>query len=316
MAAKTVFISSTFKDLQIHRRAVWDALKHFDVVVRGMEDFGARATTPLETCLAEVEQSDVYVGIIAYRLGSIETNSRKPFTLLEYEKAVEQNKEILIYLADDNVGAFPRSSMDDDNEARSTLDAFRRTLRQLYTVNTFSSPADLAEKLSRDFRKRFIEHAQSPQGEVADEYADSMRIIEDFLLMPKRFNGNEVRLCVRFLKSFFPASRSLCEKFNLDYGSTVGARIEILKPGKATSHEFNEIFCTAARFEILRELSKEKEVELYAELLFTGEDVPQTRAQLFGFTGTPLFRHMADDEPYVYIPPEGRVILLFSKSVN
>ncbi len=70
MFAKTVFISSTFKDLKEYRRQVWLILTRFDVAVRGMEEFGARTTGPLETCLAEVEQSEVYGGIIAYRLGS------------------------------------------------------------------------------------------------------------------------------------------------------------------------------------------------------------------------------------------------------
>ena len=70
MAPKSVFISSTFKDLKDYRRQVWDALKGFYVTVRGMEEFGARTGRALDTCLAEVEDSDVYVGIIAYRLGS------------------------------------------------------------------------------------------------------------------------------------------------------------------------------------------------------------------------------------------------------
>jgi Domain of unknown function (DUF4062) len=97
MRGKTVFISSTYKDLKAHRREVWDTLKQFDVGVRGMEEFGARTAGALDTCLAEVEQSDVYVAIIAYRLGSIDPETKKPFTLLEYEKAVEFGKEILIY---------------------------------------------------------------------------------------------------------------------------------------------------------------------------------------------------------------------------
>ena len=68
---RTVSISSTFEDLREHRRAVWDVLEGFEVSVRGMEQFGARSETPLETCLAAVEQSDVYVGLLAYRLGSV-----------------------------------------------------------------------------------------------------------------------------------------------------------------------------------------------------------------------------------------------------
>jgi hypothetical protein len=55
-----------------------------------MEEFGARTTGALETCLAEVEESDVYVGIVGYRLGTIDQESGKPFTVLEEEKAVDK----------------------------------------------------------------------------------------------------------------------------------------------------------------------------------------------------------------------------------
>jgi hypothetical protein len=58
-------------------------------------------TSPLETCLAEVEQSDIYIGIISFRLGSIKTNTGKSFTQLEYEKALDLKKDILIYLRDE-----------------------------------------------------------------------------------------------------------------------------------------------------------------------------------------------------------------------
>lgn len=73
---KTVFISSTFLDLKDERKKVWDTLEKFDVVVKGMEQFGARKTTLLATCISEVEQSDIYVGIIGMRYGSEEACQR------------------------------------------------------------------------------------------------------------------------------------------------------------------------------------------------------------------------------------------------
>src|SRR3989304_7664596 len=45
---KTIFVSSTFRDLASHRKAVWGLLEEFDVSVRGMEEFGARTETPLD----------------------------------------------------------------------------------------------------------------------------------------------------------------------------------------------------------------------------------------------------------------------------
>ena len=76
-------------------------LKRYDVNIVGMEDFGARKVSPLTTCLKEVEQSNIYIGIIANRWGSIEEESGKSYTQLEYEKAIEKDKEILINLIDE-----------------------------------------------------------------------------------------------------------------------------------------------------------------------------------------------------------------------
>ena len=51
---KTIFISSTYKDLVKERKAVWELLKRYDVNIVGMEEFGARKDSPLTTCLKEV----------------------------------------------------------------------------------------------------------------------------------------------------------------------------------------------------------------------------------------------------------------------
>ena len=100
---KTVFISSTFIDLKEERKGIWELLKKYDVLVRGMEQFGARKEDSLTTCITEVEQADIYVGIIGYRLGTIDKKSGKSYTQLEYDKANELGKEILIYLIDDEL---------------------------------------------------------------------------------------------------------------------------------------------------------------------------------------------------------------------
>ncbi len=132
----TVFVSSTFRDLSEHRRAVWDLLGACDVDVRGMEAFGARTEGPLETCLAEVEQSNVYVGLIGFRLGSIDEASGKSFTQLEYERARELGLETLIYLRYED-STLRLSDIDLDTIPREKLASFKRTLRE----NTQPTPS-------------------------------------------------------------------------------------------------------------------------------------------------------------------------------
>jgi hypothetical protein len=95
---KTVFISSTFEDLINYRRKIWELLEDYEVNIRGMERFGARKEAPLETCISEVEQCEIFIGIIAFKLGSIDKSSGKSFTQREYETAYKLNQEILIYI--------------------------------------------------------------------------------------------------------------------------------------------------------------------------------------------------------------------------
>jgi hypothetical protein len=317
MPIRTVFISSTYRDLADHRREVWDALKRFDVSVRGMEEFGTRTAGPLETCLAEVEQSDVYVGIIAYRLGSIDPETKKPFTVLEYEKAVEQRKEILIYIADDAAASFPFSSIDEDSRARKRLTAFKARLREHHTVDSFSTPEDLVEKLSRDFKKRFDPRQQEQNQTSTNEevFSKTANTLREFRLTPKRYNGHEVLLRVSFYNGIFPASRELCKQFNLDYGFTIGTNMRIVKPADAgIVSGLYQIYATGNKVDVLRTLRQSKEVDLYVQLQFTEEDVQRIQGEFVGRT-----YYSNGDEDYldpgeVYVPPEGKVILLFTKS--
>jgi hypothetical protein len=100
-------------------------LKDFNVAIKGMEEFGARTEGPLQTCLAEVEQSDVYLGIIAFRLGSIDNESDKSFTQLEYEHALQAKKEILIYLADEQQALVHYGDIETDQIRQEKLKSFK-----------------------------------------------------------------------------------------------------------------------------------------------------------------------------------------------
>jgi len=84
-----------------------------------MEQFGARKEAPLTTCLAEVEQSDVYLGVIAFRLGSIDSQNGRSFTQIEYERAHEIGKDFLIYLVDEQNALFAVRYIDQDEKKKN-----------------------------------------------------------------------------------------------------------------------------------------------------------------------------------------------------
>jgi hypothetical protein len=308
---KTVFISSTFQDLSEHRRAVWQVLEGFNANVRGMEQFGARPEAALQTCLAEVEQSDVYVGIIAFRLGSVDAASGKSFTQLEYEHARQIGKDILIYLADEQSAKVRYVDVEVDPQQRERLNAFKATLKERHTVATFSSAEDLAEKLKRDFSKQL--QPKEPETTESDaEFDKTLAIVKRFMLLPKVVSGREIRLRVAFNSGVFPAARGLCKAFNLQYGNTVGSCMNVRHPTGSDMRHFREVYASAHNVDSFLELVESKEpVDLYARLQFSEEDVPATQAQFFGesYYGEPDY----GDPDEHYVAPDGRVILLFSK---
>lgn len=142
---KKVFISSTYSDLLPYRKQVWEKIEKLNIEILGMEKFGARKGAPLDTCLEEVSKSDIFIGIISYRFGSVDKSSKKSFTQLEYEKANDLDKEIMIYLMDDDALVFPKYVEKGINAKR--LDKFRKILMKCHTYDTYKEPVELATKI-------------------------------------------------------------------------------------------------------------------------------------------------------------------------
>lgn len=149
---KKVFISSTYEDLKPHRNQILRTLKEFNVELVGMENFGARESKPLATCIAELEKSDIYIGIIAMRYGSVDEITRKSFTQLEYEKAKDLGLDLLIYLLDEYAGELLAGNIDFD-EKYFALQNFKKILKKNHTVVHFINETDLTTKIYRDLSK-------------------------------------------------------------------------------------------------------------------------------------------------------------------
>jgi hypothetical protein len=58
----TVFVCSTFDDLEQEREAVLDAIRRVQSRRNAMEFFGARPGRPIDVCLDEVRNSDLLSG--------------------------------------------------------------------------------------------------------------------------------------------------------------------------------------------------------------------------------------------------------------
>jgi len=101
----SIYISSTYKDLIEHRKAVIQTLHKMKKITVSMEDYTASDERPLDKCLNDVARCDIYIGIFAFRYGFVPDHKDNPnklsITELEYRKALECEKPCLIFIADE-----------------------------------------------------------------------------------------------------------------------------------------------------------------------------------------------------------------------
>jgi len=147
----TIYLSSTYEDLKDYRKAVFDALRKAGYQVFAMEDYVATDKRPVEKCLEDVAQSDIYVGIFAFRYGYVpppEHNNPEGLSITELElrKAESLRKPRLNFIAGNDA---PLSRKFDDTwtgEANSgaKIRRLREYLSTEYMDSFFTSPDQLA----------------------------------------------------------------------------------------------------------------------------------------------------------------------------
>lgn len=270
---KTIFISSTFTDLQQHRKSVWELLEKYEVHVLGMERFGAQTAAPIETCLDAVERADIYIGIIAHRRGSVHPETGKSFTQMEYEKAVELGKEVLIYLINENDSLVEIKNID-FGEDRNELLQFKRTLQEKHTVDFFHAPVDLSQKLENRLDDLLYKKEEENK---SDDYGYSKEILEKFHLLPKMYNDREIKLKLTIVGNAFPASKLFCKTFGLVFGETLGVKIQIVEPA-IKDNQVSYLFFTDESVDLYFSFKALESVEILGRLVFSGTRIPNLAA--------------------------------------
>lgn len=149
-----VYLSSTFEDLKTHREAVCRQLQSMkDIRVKAMETYVAADDRPKDVCLKDVSESDIYVGVFAWRYGYVPTADNpgtKSITELEYREARDDGKECLIFLLDEQF-AWPPGFMDSqsgENESGGRIKGLRNELKAAHTVAFFTTADSLAKVVS------------------------------------------------------------------------------------------------------------------------------------------------------------------------
>ena len=150
MATTTIYLSSTYEDLQDYRRAVYELLRKSDYHVIAMEDYVATDQRPVDKCLKDVEEADIYVGLFAFRYGYVPPPDHQnpnglSITELEFRRAQARNKDCLTFVVKETT-AWPRVFDDayTSEDKGERIKALRHYLLTEKTAGLFSQPHELA----------------------------------------------------------------------------------------------------------------------------------------------------------------------------
>lgn len=180
----SIFVSSTFSDLQRHRQLVREAIGRLEFNSKAMEFFGALPETPKEECLRFVRSANAYVGIFAMRYGFIDPETGKSLTQLEYEEAQAIRLPSLIYVIDEETHPVLPKHVETGSSAEK-LRELKGALKVSHVVNFFSSPEDLAAKLTQDVVRLVGTMAKQPTAQVLSQIAANT--VKRHPLTPPRF---------------------------------------------------------------------------------------------------------------------------------
>lgn len=142
-----VFISSTYKDLIDYRVAAIRAVEGTNYQASKMEVFGARPDEPLDACLKEVEQSDLFIGIYALRYGFIPEGADISITEMEYAHAKKLGKPIYCFILDDENQPWLQKWVEGE-PGKTKLDEFKKRIQRDHVSAFFSTSADLGMKVA------------------------------------------------------------------------------------------------------------------------------------------------------------------------
>lgn len=233
-----IFVSSTYEDLKSYRDEVERSIICMNQTIKGMEFFGSTPERPLDKCLQTVRECKLYIGIIGMRYGSVEEDSGKSFTELEYDEAVKNRIPVLIYILDENHPIASRFV--DKGEGAEKLEAFKSRLKKAHVVSSFTTPADLGKKVTQDLmnelkKDRAIE--DSLRTLPSDTEGGNYEILRGFLRRPYKYYGQEIILDMQLTPNQTSSVKvALCKGLGLQVGDVSGIRATAKSPdGKESS---------------------------------------------------------------------------------
>lgn len=142
-----VFVSSTYRDLVDERQKVVEALLSKNCFPVGMEYFPAANDDQFTVIKKLIDNCDYYILIIGGRYGSVEKNTGKSYTQLEYEYAVSKGIPVASFYHE-NLGQLTADKVEETDEGKKKLEAFKK-LVQTKLCDHWKSEYELAFKVNK-----------------------------------------------------------------------------------------------------------------------------------------------------------------------
>ena len=164
-----VFLSSTFRDLVLHRKAAADAIERLGIGLSRMETFGAIPVEPSEACLNKIAESELFVGIYAHRYGFIPDASQISITEAEFNRATELRRPTFCFLVDPD---YPwDETAKETGRSAELLQALKARISSLVIPDFFSTPEVLAARVATAVGRFLIADPRKSGAASVDQFA-------------------------------------------------------------------------------------------------------------------------------------------------
>lgn len=192
-----VFVSSTFEDLKDEREKVIEILLNKNCIPVGMEYFPAADDEQMTIIKELIDECDYYVLILGGKYGSIDPDSGKSYTQLEYEYALEKGIPISAFYVK-NKDLLPNIKIEKDHPEK--LINFEKLVKLNKMCKSWSNADDLAGKVSTSLDFQIKHHPRTgwiKADKISSEEANSTILkLED--------ENKHLRTQVKFLSTSIP----------------------------------------------------------------------------------------------------------------
>jgi len=169
----TIYLSSTYEDLKDYRRVVIDALRKSNYDVRTMEDYVAGDQRPVDKCLDDMSNSDIYVGLFGFRYGYVpQDRTYNPnglsITELEFRQAESLKKPCLTFIAEEDAGISLKmvDAVTGEGARGERINALRQYLLAQKLTSPFSNPHELATLVLAAVKTQ-LDRIKTPESPIA-----------------------------------------------------------------------------------------------------------------------------------------------------